>query len=94
MKLEAEKYRYPFPGDRLEVAAFWDKDPEQNPDAMQYPLTQIGSSEIVRLHADDKAKLVSGYPVYVAILCGELWVYPKPEKDMLARVRYSTTQEL
>lgn len=94
MKLEAEKFRYPFPGDRLEIAVFWDKDPEQNPGAMQYSLTQIDPRQIVNLHADEKAKLVSGYPVYVAVLCGELWVYPKPERDMIARVRYLTTQEM
>lgn len=94
MKLKANTAKYRFPGDHLESAMFWHKDPKKNPGEPAYCLTQINARDMIALHDEEKNQGVRGRPSHIAVVIGELWFWPVPAENLTACVRYSTIHEM
>lgn len=96
MNLEAGKHRYDFPGDYLRAAAVWDKDPALNLDAICYPLTHLSPADMMKLHKEmhDGGKEFVAMPVYISVIHRELWLYPIPDRDCIAQIKYETVHIL
>lgn len=97
MKIEAGRFQYPFPGDRLERAYFWNEDPKTHPGEPAYPLLHLDPADMVQVHGEmeksEKGKFTAR-PMYISVIEGALWLFPIPDKDLVARVRYSTIAEM
>ena len=92
MDIKAGQYRYAFDGDYLRSAAIWDKDPLRNPDAVCYSLTHLSPADMGKLHEKmrEDGKEVAAMPIYISNINRELWLYPIPDQDRIAQVRYET----